>query len=93
VAPPVLRGTIFDSSITMADAAAQGAGVALLPTALFGEALRSERLVQPFDLGVTLGRYWLTRLKSRPETDAMRRFAHWLQACIREDEGSVVSRI
>jgi LysR family transcriptional regulator of beta-lactamase len=29
---------------------------------------------------VTLGRYWLTRLKSRPETDAMRMFAAWLQA-------------
>ena len=70
----------------MAEAAAQGAGVALLPPALFGEALRSERLVQPFDVGVTLGGYWLTRLKSRPETDAMRTFADWLQACMREDD-------
>jgi len=52
--------------------------VALLPTALFGEALRSERLLQPFDIGVTLGRYWLTRLKSRPESEAMRTFAAWL---------------
>lgn len=84
--PPLLHGPIFDSSITMAEAAAQGAGVALLPPALFGEALRSERLVQPFDVGVTLGGYWLTRLKSRPETDAMRTFADWLQACMREDD-------
>ncbi|MBW8779004.1 MAG: LysR family transcriptional regulator [Burkholderiales bacterium] len=83
---PLLHGPIFDSSITMAEAAAQGAGVALLPPALFGEALRSERLVQPFDAGVTLGGYWLTRLKSRPETDAMRTFADWLRACIREDQ-------
>jgi LysR family transcriptional regulator of beta-lactamase len=87
--PPLVRGAIFDSSITMADAAAQGAGVALLPTALFGEALRSERLVQPFDIGVTLGSYWLTRLKSRPESDAMRTFADWLQARIRDDDGTV----
>jgi LysR family transcriptional regulator of beta-lactamase len=72
----------------MAEAAAQGAGVALLPVALFGEALRSERLVQPFDIGVTLGRYWLTRLKSRPETEAMRVFADWLQARIREDDAA-----
>ncbi|MFL6700162.1 MAG: LysR substrate-binding domain-containing protein, partial [Vitreoscilla sp.] len=86
VAPPLLHGPIFDSSITMAEAAAQGAGVALLPPALFGEALRSERLVQPFDTSVTLGGYWLTRLKSRPETEAMRAFAQWLQACIREDQ-------
>ena len=78
-AAPLLRGAIFDSSITLAEAAAQGAGVALLPTALFGEALRSERLVQPFEIGVTLGRYWLTRLKSRPVSAAMRTFADWLQ--------------
>jgi len=80
--PPLLHGPVFDSSITMAEAAAQGAGVALLPPALFGEALRSERLVQPFDVGVTLGSYWLTRLKSRAETAAMRTFADWLQAGI-----------
>ena len=88
VAPPLLRGAIFDSSIAMAEAAAQGAGVALLPTALFGEALRGERLVQPFDIGVTLGGYWLTRLKSRPESDAMRTFAGWLDACVRAEEAA-----
>ena len=88
VAPPLLRGAIFDSSIAMAEAAAQGTGVALLPTALFGEALRGERLVQPFDIGVTLGGYWLTRLKSRPESDAMRIFAQWLQARIGAEEGA-----
>jgi LysR family transcriptional regulator of beta-lactamase len=40
--------------------------------------------VQPFDVGVTLGGYWLTRLKSRPESDAMRIFADWLQARVGE---------
>ena len=85
VAPPLLRGAIFDSSITMADAAAQGAGVALLPIAMFGDALRGERLVQPFDVGVTLGRYWLTRLKSRPVNGAMRTFADWLQGQVSVD--------
>jgi LysR family transcriptional regulator of beta-lactamase len=76
----------------MADAAAQGAGVALLPTALFGEALRAERLVQPFDVGVTLGSYWLTRLKSRPETEAMRTFADWLDARVRDDDAATPAR-
>jgi len=89
VAPPLARGAIFDSSITLAEAAAQGAGVALLPTALFDEALRSERLVQPFDTGVTLGGYWLTRLKSRPESDAMRTFADWLQARAAEEDAGL----
>jgi LysR family transcriptional regulator of beta-lactamase len=77
---PIARGAIFDSSITLADAAAQGAGVALLPVAMFGEALRTERLMQPFPLGVSLGRYWLARLKSRPVTQAMRTFREWLLA-------------
>lgn len=78
--PPLLRGPVFDSSITMAAAAQQGAGVALLPAAMFGDALRSERLVQPFSLGVPLGAYWLTRLKSRPVSAAMASFRDWLRA-------------
>jgi LysR family transcriptional regulator of beta-lactamase len=47
---------------------------------MFGEALRTERLMQPFALGVSLGRYWLARLKSRPVTQAMRTFREWLLA-------------
>ena len=80
VQPPRLRGPVFDSSVTMAAAAMQGAGVALLPPALFAEALHEERLVQPFDCGVLLGRYWLTRLHSRPDTAAMAAFRLWLRA-------------
>jgi len=45
---------------------------------MFGDELRSERLVQPFELGVSLGRYWLTRLKSRAVTKAMTGFRSWL---------------
>lgn len=78
LAPPLLRGPVFDASIVMAAAAEQGAGVALLPAALFGEALRQERLVQPFELGVSLGRYWLTRLKSREPSAALLAFRGWL---------------
>lgn len=77
-APPLLRGPVFDSSLTMAAAAAQGAGVALLPASMIAHELRHERLVQPFAIEVTSGRYWLTRLKSRPVTAAMREFRAWL---------------
>jgi LysR family transcriptional regulator of beta-lactamase len=38
----------------------------------------TERLVQPFAIEITTGRYWLTRLMSRPETPAMRSFAAWI---------------
>ncbi|UKK85387.1 LysR family transcriptional regulator [Sphingopyxis sp. BSN-002] len=75
---PVLRGPIFDSSALMATAAAAGYGVALVPAAMFARELATETLVQPFALEIDAGRYWLTRLMSRPESDAMARFRNWL---------------
>ena len=77
--PPV-HGFVFDSSLTMAEAAVQGAGVALLPARMFEHHLREGRLMRPFATEVTLGAYWLTRLKSRAETPAMAAFRHWLLA-------------
>ena len=44
------------------DAAAQGAGIALLPIGLFSRDLRQGRLVRLFDIELALGSYWLTRL-------------------------------
>jgi LysR family transcriptional regulator of beta-lactamase len=79
VAAPPIRGPVFDASPTMAAAAANGVGVGLLPARLFEQDLASGRLVQPFDLSITAGRYWLTRLKSRPETAAMAALREWLQ--------------
>jgi LysR family transcriptional regulator, regulator of gene expression of beta-lactamase len=79
VATPPIRGPIFDASPTLASAAASGVGVALLPARLFEQDLASGRLVQPFDLCVDAGRYWLTRLKSRVETAAMGAVKEWLR--------------
>jgi LysR family transcriptional regulator of beta-lactamase len=79
VAMPSIHGPIFDASPTLASAAASGAGVALLPARLFEQDLASGRLAQPFSLSVETGRYWLTRLKSRPETPAMAALRQWLQ--------------
>jgi LysR family transcriptional regulator of beta-lactamase len=78
VAIPPIRGPIFDASLTIASAAASGVGVALLPARLFEQDLASGRLVQPFELCVDAGRYWLTRLKSRAETTAMIAVREWL---------------
>lgn len=75
---PVLRGAVFDSSLTMAEAAAQGAGIALLPVRMFAREMQQGRLVRPFKMEVSNGRYWLTRLKSRPVTPAMLAFKAWL---------------
>jgi LysR family transcriptional regulator of beta-lactamase len=78
VSCPPIRGAVFDSSVTMADAAAQGAGVALLPVRMFARELALGRLVQPFATEIAVGDYWLTCLKSRPETPGMRAFRVWL---------------
>jgi len=80
VACPAIKGTTFDSSLTMAEAAAQGAGVALLPIVMFERELSLGRLIQPFDTKVSIGSYWLTALKSKAETDAMRAFRSWIVA-------------
>ena len=81
---PVVHGAVFDSSLALAQAAAQGAGVALLPPRLFERELRRAELVQPLDLSIDCGSYWLTRLQSRGETPAMLAFKHWLRDAARE---------
>jgi LysR family transcriptional regulator, regulator of gene expression of beta-lactamase len=75
---PAIKGVIFDSSVIMAEAAARGGGVALLPARMFERELAQGRLVRPFDIEIGAGDYWLTWLKSRRETDAMDSFRNWL---------------
>ncbi|MGQ3101881.1 MAG: LysR family transcriptional regulator [Sphingopyxis solisilvae] len=86
VPPPVLRGPMFDSAALMAAAAAAGQGIALAPPAMFARELAAETLVQPFATTIDAGRYWLTRLMSRTETDAMARFKGWLANEISAEE-------
>ncbi|CAN7577697.1 LysR family transcriptional regulator [Rhizobium sp. LjRoot258] len=75
---PLLRSIVFDSSLAMMEAALQGAGVALAPPLMFSRHLLAETIRQPFEITVTMGCYWLTRLQSRPETPAMSAFRLWL---------------
>ena len=76
--PQPLRGPVLDSSLALAAAAAQGAGVALLPRTMFLHDLQVGRLVQPFAFEVRGGGYWLTKLQSRATTAAMAQFRDWL---------------
>ena len=78
VETPALHGWTFDSSLAMVDAVIQGAGIALVPVSMFERQIREGLIVQPFDVSVTTGRYWLTWLKSRHETHAMQSFRHWI---------------
>ncbi|HYZ48757.1 MAG TPA: LysR family transcriptional regulator [Sphingomonas sp.] len=86
LACPMTRGAIFDSSVTMAEAAAQGGGVALLPVRMFARELRQGRLVRPFALEIAVGDYWLTSLKSKQETAGMRAFRNWLLEAVSTPE-------
>ncbi|KAA2235427.1 LysR family transcriptional regulator [Salinarimonas soli] len=75
---PTIRGPMFDSSVTMAQAAAEGIGVALVPVRMFEPDLTTGRLVQPFTAAVPAGSYWLTWLKSKPVTPGMEAVRGWL---------------
>ncbi|MCW2256708.1 LysR family transcriptional regulator of beta-lactamase [Providencia alcalifaciens] len=75
-----VKGPVFDSSRLMVEAALLTDGVALAPSCMFEHELSAGILVKPFDISVTLGGYWLSRLKSRPMTPAMTIFHHWLLA-------------
>jgi LysR family transcriptional regulator, regulator of gene expression of beta-lactamase len=85
---PAVRGPIFDSSVTMVEAAAQGIGVALVPVCMFRRELGGGRLVQPFDTEAGTGSYWLTWLKSKPLTPGMNAFRDWLLLKLRQRGGS-----
>jgi LysR family transcriptional regulator of beta-lactamase len=85
---PTIRGPMFDSSVTMAEAAAQGLGVALVPVCMFQRDLAAERLVQPFAVEVPAGSYWLTWLKSKALTLGMSAFQDWLLLKLGRDRDS-----
>jgi LysR family transcriptional regulator, regulator of gene expression of beta-lactamase len=80
-----LRGPVLDSSLALAAAAAQGAGIALLPRSMFLHDLQVGRLAQPFAVEVPVGSYWLTQLQSKATSPAMAQFREWL---LREAAGT-----
>ncbi|HEV7325808.1 MAG TPA: LysR family transcriptional regulator [Bosea sp. (in: a-proteobacteria)] len=89
IEPLQARGPVFDTSIALAEVAAAGEGVALVPALLFSRYFEDGRLVRPFPVEVSLGSYWLTWLQSRSLTPAMLAFRDWLQD---ESRKEIVSR-
>lgn len=73
-----LTGPMFDSSFLMAEAAARGHGIAILPVPMFEDDLANGRLVRPFELAIHGGSYWLTTPVARERSAAMIAFAEWL---------------
>lgn len=82
---PPLVGPVLDSSVALADLAAAGEGVALLPAAMFTRQLRAGILARPFAAQVDAGRYWLTWPRGKPQSDAMTRLRSWLAEAVAED--------
>lgn len=80
LAAPTLRGPVFDSSLAMVEAAAQGLGVALAPPAMFARRIEERALARPFAADIVTGRYWLTWPKSRTPGPAMLAFRDWISA-------------
>jgi len=78
IEPLQARGPVFDSSIALAEVAAGGEGVALVPALLFSRYFEGGRLARPFPIEVSLGSYWLTWLQSRSLTPAMLAFRDWI---------------
>lgn len=77
----VMRGPIFaDGSLTL-QAALRGHGVALVDTVLTRDDLTAGRIVQPFDLSIPHGAYFLVARdfnQLSPEASAL---AAWITAC------------
>lgn len=74
----LLKGAVFDSSITMMEGALQGVGVALCPPLMFSRQLSIGAIRQPFEIETLTGSYYLTRQKSRSPTPAMEKFRDWI---------------
>ncbi|MER0236608.1 LysR family transcriptional regulator [Fulvimarina sp. MAC8] len=75
---PVLRGPVFDSSLAIAEMAARGMGVGLLPAVMFAGWVKDRRLCRPFPLEIDMGAYWLSSLQADAETIGSRAFRGWL---------------
>ncbi len=78
--PPSTPSTRFDSYLLAIEAAIEGQGIAVVPTFLVDNDLRTGRLVAPFDVTIPQPRRWYlvcrTGQQDRPH---VRAFGDWLQ--------------
>ena len=78
-----IHGMLFDQFSTMGQATIHGLGVALLPSYLIEEDLRTGRLVPAWHgPGVSLGEFFLVWPQSRAESEPLKSFRAWLQSQI-----------
>jgi DNA-binding transcriptional LysR family regulator len=73
------RGLVFDTAVLAVQYALSGEGIALVDTTLFGEEIRTGRLVRPFDAGLDdgYGYYLITHPEGLSDA-AIALFRSWL---------------
>lgn len=82
---PPIDARQIDDSHTLRRLAADGHGIALFFVGLVQDDLRTQQLVQPFDLTVDTGdHYYLTWPQGRPMHPKLATFSHWLRDEIRK---------
>ncbi len=81
-----VRGMLFDQFSTMIQATIHGLGVALMPSYLVAEDLKSGRLVLALDgPAVSLGDYYLVWPQRRAEPEPLKSFLKWLKGQLEQD--------
>ena len=79
VAPPTgERGTVFNDSSVMLQAAISGHGVALIDDFFAIHALARGDLIRPFDISIPGGSYWVVARSLEKLSQAARSFVDWL---------------
>ena len=72
-------GPLFSHFLMMSQAAAAGAGIALMPTFLVEDELRTGALVDPLGLpGPSAGAYWLVTPEGRAPKSGLADLRAWL---------------
>ncbi|GGO34276.1 LysR family transcriptional regulator [Gemmobacter aquaticus] len=73
-----ILGPVLDSSVALAELAAAGEGIALLPVAMFERPLGEGRLFRPFAQSLPMGSYYLGWSSERAVSKSMERFISWI---------------
>ncbi len=77
------RAQIFTEGNLVLQAALRGHGVALVDRAFAAEDVAEGRLVQPFDLSIRYGAYWLVTRSFKRLSPEARAFRAWLLQCMK----------
>jgi LysR family glycine cleavage system transcriptional activator len=82
----VRKGTVYADGGLVLQAARQGEGIALIDEFLVRPDLDAGRLIQPFELSIPYGAYWLVARSFAELPEAAIAFVEWLVANLREGQ-------